>query len=137
MPAFCVAVWKWGGAKYTYQYRQVDGDGGAQPPAGGHDLSAVGVHVAQAVLRRGWTDCVGIGRMILAYWDLPADALAGRPVQSKFLCRTFSDCTTAPRNGLISGCYPLDEHYKDAPEHDELKKKKSELRQALKVIQPK
>ena len=94
-------------------------------------------HVAQAVLRRGWTDCVGIGRMTLAYWDLPADALAGRPVQSKFLCRTFSDCTTAPRNGLISGCYPLDEHYKDAPEHDELKKKKSELRQALKVIQPK
>jgi len=20
----------------------------------------------------------------------------------------FSDCTTAPRNGMVSGCYPLD-----------------------------
>ena len=36
------------------------------------------------------------------------------------LCRTFSDCTTAPRNGLISGCYPLDEFYKDLPERIEL-----------------
>ena len=27
------------------------------------------------------------------------------------VCRTFSDCTTAPRNGLRSGCYPLDEFY--------------------------
>ena len=29
------------------------------------------------------------------------------------VCRTFSDCTTAPRNGLVSGCYPLDAHYKE------------------------
>jgi hypothetical protein len=36
------------------------------------------------------------------------------------LCRTFSDCTTAPRNGLISGCYPLDDFYKDLPERVEL-----------------
>jgi hypothetical protein len=26
-------------------------------------------------------------------------------------CRTFSDCTTGPRMGLVSGCYPLDPHY--------------------------
>ena len=26
---------------------------------------------------------------------------------------------------MISGCYPLDDHYKDAPEHAELKKKKA------------
>ena len=32
------------------------------------------------------------------------------------LCRTFSDCTTAPRNGLVSGCWPLDDFYKDRPE---------------------
>jgi NADPH2 dehydrogenase len=25
---------------------------------------------------------------------------------TKFICRTFSDCTSAPRNGLASGCYP-------------------------------
>jgi hypothetical protein len=37
-------------------------------------------------------------------------------MQRKRLCRTFSDCTTAPRNGLVSGCYPLDTHYKKSPQ---------------------
>jgi 2,4-dienoyl-CoA reductase-like NADH-dependent reductase (Old Yellow Enzyme family) len=72
--------------------------------------------VAQAVVRAGWTDFVGIGRLVLSYPELPADVLAGRGVQRKRLCRTFSDCTTAPRNGLVSGCYPLDHHYKKSPE---------------------
>jgi hypothetical protein len=43
-------------------------------------------------------------------------------VQRKLVCRTFSDCTTAPRKGLISGCYPLDRHYKDSPEAAQLAK---------------
>jgi len=54
--------------------------------------------VAQAVVRAE-DDFVGIGRMVLSYPELPADALAGRPLERKRLCRTFSDCTTAPRNG--------------------------------------
>jgi hypothetical protein len=37
------------------------------------------------------------------------------------ICRTFSDCTTAPRNGLISGCYPLDKYYSAKPEFQQLK----------------
>ncbi len=69
-------------------------------------------HVAQHVVRVGMADCVGIGRVVLSYPELPADVLAGRPLDRKRLCRTFSDCTTAPRNGLVSGCYPLDEFYK-------------------------
>jgi 2,4-dienoyl-CoA reductase-like NADH-dependent reductase (Old Yellow Enzyme family) len=69
-------------------------------------------HVAQAAVRDGWTDFVGLGRMALAYPELPADVLAGRPLQRKRICRTFSDCTTAPRAGIVSGCYPLDEHYR-------------------------
>jgi len=73
-------------------------------------------NVAQAVVREGWTDLVGLGRMVLSYPELPADVLAGKVVQRKRLCRTFSDCTTAPRNGLVSGCYPLDAHYKKSPE---------------------
>ena len=73
-------------------------------------------NVAQAVVREGWTDFVGLGRMVLAYPELPADVLAGRAMQRKRLCRTFSDCTTAPRNGMVSGCYPLDTHYKKSPE---------------------
>ncbi len=72
--------------------------------------------VAQAVVRAGWTDFVGLGRMVLAYPELPADVLSGRGLQRKRLCRTFSDCTTAPRHGLVSGCYPLDTHYKKSME---------------------
>jgi NADPH2 dehydrogenase len=73
--------------------------------------------VAQACVRAGWFDAVGLGRMALAYPTLPADVLAGRPLDRRRLCRTFSDCTTAPRNGLISGCYPLDPFYRARPEH--------------------
>lgn len=73
-------------------------------------------HVAQATVRAGWTDFVGLGRMVLAYPELPADVLSGKGMQRKRLCRTFSDCTTAPRHGLVSGCYPLDALYKKSPE---------------------
>ena len=69
-------------------------------------------HAAQAVVRNGWIDMVGLGRMVLSYPELPADALAGRRLARTSICRTFSDCTTAPRNGLRSGCYPLDDYYK-------------------------
>ena len=69
-------------------------------------------HVAQAALREGWVDAVGIGRMTLAYPGILWDATNGRTVEHKRVCRTFSDCTTAPRKGLPSGCYPLDEYYK-------------------------
>jgi len=85
-------------------------------------------HVAQAVVRAGWIDLVGLGRMVLAYPELPADTLAGRGLQRKRLCRTFSDCTTAPRHGLVSGCYPLDSHYKTLPEAETLQQIKQELR---------
>ena len=69
-------------------------------------------NVAQYNIINGRVDFTGLGRMVLAYPELPADVLAGRPLQRKRLCRTFSDCTTAPRKGLASGCYPLDEFYK-------------------------
>jgi len=46
--------------------------------------------------------------------------IAARELQFKKICRTFSDCTTAPRNGLVSGCYPLDPFYKARPEAKEL-----------------
>ncbi len=68
-------------------------------------------NVAQWAVAQGKTDVVGIGRMALSYWQMPGDALAGRPIQRKRICRTFSDCTTGPRKGLISGCFPLDDLY--------------------------
>ena len=60
------------------------------------------------------TDFVGLGRMVLSYPDLPADVLSGAPLQRQRFCRTFSDCTTGPRLGLVSGCYPLDPFYDGA-----------------------
>lgn len=83
--------------------------------------------VAQAVVRKGWIDSVGLGRMVLSYPDLPADTLAGRKSQRKKVCRTFSDCTTAPRNGIISGCYPLDGYYKEMEAAKQLKEAKADL----------
>jgi 2,4-dienoyl-CoA reductase-like NADH-dependent reductase (Old Yellow Enzyme family) len=84
-------------------------------------------HVAQAVVRAGWIDCVGLGRMVLSYPELPADVLTKGKLARKRICRTFSDCTTAPRNGLVSGCFPLDEHYKQLPAAHQLKLIKKSL----------
>jgi 2,4-dienoyl-CoA reductase-like NADH-dependent reductase (Old Yellow Enzyme family) len=78
-------------------------------------------HVAQAVVRAGWIDAVGLGRMVLAYPQLPADTLETGRMSRKLVCRTFSDCTTAPRQGMISGCFPLDPYYKALPEAARLK----------------
>ena len=71
-------------------------------------------HVAQAALREGWVDLVGLGRMVLTYPELLWDATEGLAIERKRICRTFSDCTTAPRKGLPSGCYPLDSFYKES-----------------------
>src|SRR4029077_17491684 len=50
-------------------------------------------HVAQAVLREGWVDAIGLGRMTLTYPEVLLDAAEGRVLQHKRICRTFSDCT--------------------------------------------
>jgi NADPH2 dehydrogenase len=78
-------------------------------------------YVSQAAVRLGWTDLVGLGRMVLTYPEILWDATEGHPIHRKRICRTFSDCTTAPRNGLPSGCYPLDDHYKDSEPAERLK----------------
>lgn len=88
-------------------------------------------HVGQAVVAAGGATMVGLGRMILSYPHLAADVLAGRELDRGLVCRTFSDCTTGPRNGLISGCYPLDPFYKDHPQRVELARVKKEARQRL------
>jgi 2,4-dienoyl-CoA reductase-like NADH-dependent reductase (Old Yellow Enzyme family) len=85
--------------------------------------------VAQAAVREGWVDSIGLGRMVLSYPELPLDVLSGRGLQHKRICRTFSDCTTGPRNGLPSGCYPLDQYYKESPEGAQLKKIKAARRE--------
>ena len=85
-------------------------------------------HVAQHAVGAGMVDAVGLGRMVLSYPDLPADVLAGAPIKTKLLCRTFSDCTTGPRNGLVSGCYPLDPFYVKHPHAIALKDLKKKVK---------
>jgi len=102
-----------------------------------HDMLVVGSgysylqdwlpNVAQATVRQGLTDFVGLGRMVLSYPELPDDVLNGNTLQRKLICRTFSDCTTAPRNGMVSGCYPLDKFYKDTEQYERLMTLKKEL----------
>src|SRR5579863_10352930 len=82
-------------------------------------------HVAQAAVRLGWVDSIGLGRMVLSYPEILSDVVEGRAFQHKLVCRTFSDCTTAPRNGLPSGCYPLDSYYKKSAMAELLKAAKA------------
>jgi NADPH2 dehydrogenase len=82
-------------------------------------------HVAEHYVRNGHVDIVGLGRSMLSYPTILADATMKGKLETRFVCRTFSDCTTAPRNGLRSGCYPLDDFYKmseDAPKLKEVKR---------------
>lgn len=78
-------------------------------------------NAAEYAVANNMTDFVGIGRMVLSYPDMPADLLAGKPLDRCRICRTFGDCTNAPRHGMISGCYPLDHFYKQLPEAEKLK----------------
>ena len=82
-------------------------------------------NVGQAVVRIGGADMIGLGRMVLSYPDMPLDVLRGQPLKRKSVCRTFSDCTTGPRNGLVSGCFPLDPFYTAHPDHARLKAAKA------------
>ncbi|MFT7670252.1 MAG: NADPH2 dehydrogenase [Planctomycetota bacterium] len=84
-------------------------------------------NVAEHEVAGGHVDFVGIGRMVLSYPEMPRDALAGKKMERKKICRTFSDCTTAPRNGLRSGCFPLDDHYKASPDAKTLREIKERL----------
>lgn len=86
------------------------------------------VHTMQYQIRAGHADFAGYGRLVLSYPDIPAVTLAGMPLDPRRICRTFGDCTTAPRHGLVSGCYPLDCFYKAHPSCGRLQECKAELR---------
>jgi hypothetical protein len=64
---------------------------------------------------------------VLSYPGILADAVEKGALTTKLICRTFSDCTTAPRNGMISGCYPLDKYYAAKPEFQQLKEVKKKV----------
>ncbi|UBM58959.1 NADH:flavin oxidoreductase [Marinilongibacter aquaticus] len=81
-------------------------------------------NVGHAVLTEHKADFIGFGRMVLSYPDMPADIALGKSLTRNKICRTFSDCTTGPRNGMLSGCFPLDPYYKAMPEAQKVKELK-------------
>ena len=85
-------------------------------------------HVAQWVIRNGWVDAVGMGRMVLSYPHFLHDVLSNGTLDRRLICRTFSDCTNGPRIGKVSGCYPLDPGYKAMDAWDAIKAKKAEAK---------
>lgn len=87
--------------------------------------------VAAGAVDEGGAAMVGLGRMALSYPDMAAAILAGDDLENRLICRTFSDCTTAPRAGLISGCFPLDPFYKEHEQRVELAAAKKAARSRL------
>jgi NADPH2 dehydrogenase len=61
-------------------------------------------HVAQWAVARHKIDFIGLGRMAISYWRLPADLWLGRPVDSARICRTRQHCVTAARRGQPPAC---------------------------------
>ena len=72
--------------------------------------------VGAALVATGQVDFIGLGRSVLSYPDLPHDVIGQQGLQRRKICRTFSECTTGPRNGLVSGCFPLDDFYRQHPD---------------------
>lgn len=87
-------------------------------------------HVAHHAVRTGKTDFVGLGRALLSYPELPGAVLSGERIDRQRICRTYSDCITAPEMGLAAGCYPLDRHYMRHPHGKALRVKKREFRKS-------
>jgi NADPH2 dehydrogenase len=85
-------------------------------------------HFAQAAVRQGRIDLVGLGRMMLPYPGFPADVLEKGKLDHKKICRTFSECTNGPRQGMVSGCFPLDPFYRTRPEWTMLQELKAGIK---------
>ena len=69
-----------------------------------------------------WGLMEGMGMSVeMSAGVLVADMLEGRPLQRKRLCRTCGFCDVAPAFGIKSGCYALDDFYKNSLEWGELK----------------
>jgi NADPH2 dehydrogenase len=78
-------------------------------------------NVAQAVVGSGAADFVGIGRLSFSYPNVLAAVIEGRPLQRQRLCRACGYCDVAPAFGIKSGCYALDDFYRESPEYKELR----------------
>ena len=84
--------------------------------------------MASAIVRDGGAALVGLGRMALSYPDLPADVLAGRPLDRRG-CAARS--ATAPRRRATASCpgaVPSTRMYKEHPDRPLLVQAKKRAR---------
>ena len=88
-------------------------------------------NVAAGAVANGDADFIGYGRLVLSYPEFAADVLNGQTLKKNKICRTFSDCTTAPRLGLVSGCFPLDDYYRGLPDYECLTCSKKRAKKGL------
>ncbi|NLV74263.1 MAG: NADH:flavin oxidoreductase [Chloroflexi bacterium] len=66
------------------------------------------VPIGAGAVADGWTDLIGLGRLALAYPDLPADVLAGHGADVRKCCTACSRCSQMMRNHTESGCAVFD-----------------------------
>ena len=85
-------------------------------------------NVAQAVVRTGMADSVGIGRLVLSYPEFPADVLAGRPLEAATCCAARS-ATARPRRET-AWCRDATRSTRSTPSAPEAKRLK-EIKAAL------
>ena len=64
-------------------------------------------HSSQGLVREGWVDFVGMGRMTLAYPHLPGDTLSGQGMQRRLLSSTFQRLYDSPEKWNGQRLLPL------------------------------
>ena len=61
-------------------------------------------YVGAAVLKNGWADIIGFGRMAFAYPDFAKDLIETGHMDPKKSCISCSNCTVLMRDGMQAGC---------------------------------
>ena len=88
----------------------------------------------------GWVDMVGLGRMVLSYPELPADVLAGRPMQRKapvpHLQRLHHRAAQCDGVGLLPASTPTQEVAADGGLRTQVKGGQSRLIESIPLHHP-
>jgi len=74
--------------------------------------------VAAGAIGHGDADFIGYGRMVLSYPEFAADVLNGKNLRKIKFAGLSAIAPPAPRLGLVSGCFPLDEYYCGLPDYE-------------------
>ena len=65
-------------------------------------------NVTSAVIKKGWSSLIGLGRSSFAYPDLVKDLMQNGKLDPHKVCITCSYCTQCMRDGRNTGCVVRD-----------------------------